>query len=134
MAPDIVNSAGLIFDIVGVLLLFKYGLPSDVGPEPSEPGPSEFASLLVEVDYDEEAHRRRERRWSRYRTRSRLGLGLLATGFGLQLASNVMWIVSNHAPLSTSGASVQSPWIFGSVVVGGVWLWLVFLAVRGRRD
>ena len=27
--PDVINSVGLVFDIGGVILLFRYGLPED---------------------------------------------------------------------------------------------------------
>lgn len=35
--PAVVNSVGLDLDIAGVLLLFKYGLPSDVGDHSDSP-------------------------------------------------------------------------------------------------
>ena len=75
---DIVNSMGLILDIIGVVLLFKYGLPAEVrktgGMEILYPGGKS----------DEEAGRKYEY----YKLRSRIGLGCLIVGFSLQLISN----------------------------------------------
>jgi hypothetical protein len=74
----VVNSAGLFLDIVGVILVWRFGLPQDV----RRSGTSYL--LLEETDeaqiakgklYDKIAH---------------LGIGLLVVGFGLQLVSNFL--------------------------------------------
>lgn len=112
MDSDTVNSVGLFLDIVGVVLLFVYGLPSDVGPRPSE-----FELFSVQVgpkDVD-----RRTRRWRKFRIGSRLGLGLLVYGFVLQ-------ILSNHA----SAEHVPPLWIYSSAVVIGICLWAAYLATQ----
>jgi len=112
MDPDTINSIGLSLDIAGVVLLFKYGLPSDVGARPDE-----GYSFGLGGGPPAEERRQRESRWTRYRTGSRLGLGLLVAGFVLQ-------IVSNHVPSSVRSAPENvSLWIFASAVVCGVWLW-----------
>ena len=75
---DIVNSIGLILDIAGVGLLFKYGLQADV----TEKGGTTI--LFGGGKSDEEA--KREYRF--YKRMSRFGLGCLMVGFALQLVSN----------------------------------------------
>ncbi len=45
MNHSIVNTIGLIFDIIGALLLFKYGLPSKIHTPPK---------LLLEGDITKE--------------------------------------------------------------------------------
>jgi hypothetical protein len=72
----LINSAGLLLDIVGALILWKYGLPADV----NRAGAS--ALLLESVDDEEIA------RGKRYDQLSRVGLALLVLGFALQLVSN----------------------------------------------
>ena len=77
---DIVSSIGLILDIAGVALLFKYGLPADV----RETGG--MTILWGGGKSDEEA--KREHR--HYKRLSRIGLGCLVVGFLLQLISNFL--------------------------------------------
>ena len=78
MWPSIVNSLGLVFDIIGVVMLFKYGLPEEV----SRSGAGFLQ--LEEDDKDEVA------KAARYDTLSRVALGLLVAGFLLQIVSNWM--------------------------------------------
>lgn len=72
---NFVSSIGLIADIVGVLLLFKYGLPSRIL--------NHGGSLLLEESDDEESARNRYNknveRWAY------IGLVLILVGFVLQL-------------------------------------------------
>ena len=73
------NSIGLAFDIIGVILLFFFGLAPDVskpvqGTKIIWPGPP--------VGKDE------ERRYKRHWWFSHAGLGLLVIGFILQIISN----------------------------------------------
>ena len=75
---DIVNSMGLILDIAGVALLFKYGLPAEV----REMG----GTLIVWGGGKSDDEAKREHR--HYRRMSRIGLGCLIFGFILQLVSN----------------------------------------------
>ena len=77
---DIVSSTGLILDIAGVALLFKYGLPADV----RETGGTVI--LWGGGKSNEEA--RTEHR--HYKRMSRIGLGCLVVGFLLQLISNFL--------------------------------------------
>ena len=74
----VVNSAGLLLDVVGVLLLFKFGLPEDVRRK------GEGYLLLEETDEAEIAKGRRYDFWAR------VALGLVVLGFVLQLISNFM--------------------------------------------
>jgi hypothetical protein len=71
----IVNSIGLSLDIVGVLLLFFYGLPSKFKKPPK---------LLLEGEITREARRKNAdiKFWSH------LGLIFLIIGFIFQLLSN----------------------------------------------
>lgn len=74
-AAWIINSLGLLLDVVGVVLIFWYGIAAMVetgGKEVVTDGIDENA-LAMEAKY---------KRWSR------VGLGLLVTGFILQLLSN----------------------------------------------
>lgn len=75
---DIVSSTGLVMDIVGVALIFKYGLSADV----SETG----GTRLVWGGGSEDARRE----YRHYVRMSRVGLGLLMVGFALQLTSNFL--------------------------------------------
>ncbi|MYN65759.1 MAG: hypothetical protein F4X11_12120 [Acidobacteria bacterium] len=81
MDPDVINSIGLALDIAGVVLLFRFGLPSDVVH------PDRGDRLLLGGPTPEE-RQHRETRWNRHRFWSRLGLGLLVVGFALQAVSN----------------------------------------------
>jgi hypothetical protein len=73
-----VNSAGLVCDIVGVVIVWYYGLPSEV----SRSGAN---YLLLEQPNDAEKALARH-----YDRLSRVGLILLILGFVLQLASNFL--------------------------------------------
>ena len=76
---DCVSSVGLVLDIVGVSLLFKYGL----SPELRESG----GSVLVWGGgmSSEEA-----KEYRRYKRMSRIALGLLVVGFVLQIVGNFL--------------------------------------------
>ena len=77
---DIVSSLGLIWDIAGVALLFKYGLPADV----REKGGTMI--IYGGGKSDEEAKKEHQH----YKRMSRIGLGCLIVGFVLQLVSNFL--------------------------------------------
>ena len=72
----IANSVGLLLDVVGVLLLFKFGLPEDVRRK------GESYLLLEETDEADIAKGRRYDFWAK------VALGLVVLGFVLQLISN----------------------------------------------
>ena len=78
LSPAVISSAGLILDILGVILLFYYGLPEEI----SKTGRGD---LFTWGSHEEEA-----KKWKRYKKRSYWGLALLVLGFSLQLVSN--WI------------------------------------------
>ena len=87
MDPDYINTTGLVLDIVGVALVYWFGLPSDV----------EHPDSGIEVTWGTppaDERRSREKRWRRHRFWSRFGLILLGCGFLLQ-------ILSNHAGVRT---------------------------------
>ena len=78
---DIVNSIGLSMDILGVVLLFLFGLPAQV---------RETGGTIIRWGggkSDEEAGKE----YGRYKCFGRIGLGLLVCGFTLQLLSNIFW-------------------------------------------
>ena len=70
---------GLSLDIVGVLLLYHYGLPSRF--------PEKGIVIAYSGGPDEEVVEREQRK---FRYRSRLGLWLLASGFLLQLVGTLL--------------------------------------------
>ena len=74
--PDVINSVGLFLDIVGVFLLFRYGLPENV----SQTGESFFS--LADTNEEE------VKKWKRYKKLSYSALVFLVVGFVLQLVSN----------------------------------------------
>ena len=68
-----INSLGLVLDIIGVLLLFRYGLPIDI---------TNRGILGISQRMEKQKDDRR------YLTRSYIGLSLLIIGFILQIVSN----------------------------------------------
>jgi len=74
--PKLVNSFGLICDVMGALLVWKYGLPEAI----SRTGAIHI--IAEQSDDDEISKAKKFDRWAR------LGIGLLVLGFILQLASN----------------------------------------------
>ncbi|MBP7806762.1 hypothetical protein KA057_03705 [Candidatus Gracilibacteria bacterium] len=72
----IINSIGLIADIIGAILLFKFGLPEDI----SRSG----AFFIVTNQVDEEERNKAEK----YDFWGKIGLILLIVGFIFQLISN----------------------------------------------
>lgn len=74
------SAFGLILDIVGVLILFKYGLPSKV----KEHG----GGLLLEENSEEEKLRISDN--NKITRRAYLGLTLLLIGFFLQLIGTLL--------------------------------------------
>ena len=77
MTADIINSIGLFLDIVGVILLFLFGLP----PPISKDG---VVTLQVGVDKDG------AEKWKRYKFISWIALCCLVFGFSLQIVSNFL--------------------------------------------
>ena len=74
----IVSSAGLVLDISGAALLFKFGLPADVRRK------GESFLLIGDADPAQIA---KGKLYDRY---GKLGICLLIIGFVLQLASNFL--------------------------------------------
>lgn len=74
MTPNCINSIGLIFDIIGVIIIFIFGLPSSVNRK---------GVLLKEVSgFNDDKKYKRVLYWAYG------GLSLLIIGFVLQLISN----------------------------------------------
>jgi hypothetical protein len=73
---QILNCIGLTFDIIGVIMLFKYGLPSDINKD------GHIGIILDQEDEDE------KERWKKYNFFSRIALTLVIVGFMFQFSSN----------------------------------------------
>ena len=73
---DTVNSIGLLLDIAGAILLWKYGLPESISREGTIP------LVIGQIDGAEVAKAKTYDCWSKF------GLTLLILGFVLQLISN----------------------------------------------
>ncbi len=74
MIATCVNSIGLVFDIIGVVLLYIY----------IKPAPKVGAYVMDEPNEEEQAKQKKSE------ARSRFGLLLLIIGFSCQLASNYL--------------------------------------------
>ena len=76
MASAFLNDLGLVLDIIGAVLLFKFGLPASIDRE------GHVLLATGQIDENEIKKGKLYDRWGR------IGLALLITGFILQLASN----------------------------------------------
>ena len=70
------NTLGLILDIIGVIILFKFGLPADVSKE------GHIGMAFQGTNTDD------IKKYKKFDIWSRIGLGLLILGFLLQIVSN----------------------------------------------
>jgi hypothetical protein len=77
-SANLVNSFGLVLDILGVVLIWKFGLPEPLSRE----GHSYF--ILEGSDETEKARAAKYDRWSK------TGLALVVLGFAIQLGSNLL--------------------------------------------
>ena len=71
-----VNSAGLLLDILGVVLLYKYGLPEEISRKGTGP------------TWTYGSDEKQKKKAKHYDMMSLLALGLLVFGFALQILSN----------------------------------------------
>jgi hypothetical protein len=76
MNANVVNSVGLVLDIIGAVMLWKYGLPEALNKKGHQ--------YLILEDIDEAE----KRTAASYERRSRAALLLLVLGFAFQLWSN----------------------------------------------
>ena len=76
---QILNCIGLTFDIIGVLILFKFGLPSDV---------NQNGHIALIIEQEDEAEKRK---WKKFNFLSRVGLAFILIGFAFQFLSNFTW-------------------------------------------
>lgn len=76
MNKSLLNTIGLVFDIMGVILLFKYGLPSNVRKD--------GGNVMLFQDTNQEEIKK----WHKYNFWSRVGLISIIVGFSFQIASN----------------------------------------------
>jgi len=75
MTSTIFNSAGLVLNIVGTLLVWRYGLPAPLSRDGA------INIIAEQTDSSEKAEA------ARYECKARWGIGLLILGFALQLLS-----------------------------------------------
>lgn len=76
MTSACINDFGLFLDIIGALLVFKFGLPASIDREG-------YTHIITEQVNEAEINKARlYDRWGRF------GLFLLVVGFALQLISN----------------------------------------------
>ena len=73
---SIINSTGLLLDIVGAILLLKFGIPNKVDPDGTT------YRITSEIDNDEVEKAKLYQRWSN------IAILLIVLGFLLQLISN----------------------------------------------
>ena len=81
MSAAIINSVGLFLDIIGVILLFIFGLPSRFVSD----GPP---TNTLSFGWDPDSVKQWEKQWNRYKLVSWFALVLLVLGFVLQIVSN----------------------------------------------
>jgi hypothetical protein len=73
-----VNSVGLVCDIVGAVLIWRYGLPETI---------TRSGTVYLVTEETDEAEKAKARRYDRT---ARCGIALLVGGFVLQLVSNFL--------------------------------------------
>ncbi len=78
--PQLVNSLGLVFDIVGVILVWRFGLPDPI----DRTGAVGIAQMKVDTE--------QIKKGARYDCWGRIGLVLIILGFVLQIMGN--WLRS----------------------------------------
>ena len=81
MSAASINSVGLFLHIIGVLLLFIFGLPSRFVSD----GPP---TNTISFGWDPDSVKQWEKQWNRYKLVSWFAVVLLVLGFALQIVSN----------------------------------------------
>ena len=81
MSAASINSVGLFLDIIGVILLFIFGLPSRFVSD----GPP---TNTISLGWDPDSVKQWEKQWNRYKLVSWFAVVLLVLGFALQIVSN----------------------------------------------
>lgn len=76
--PTALTVAGLVLDMLGAMLLWRFGLPPQIDPQGRD-------FIITSTVNDDEV-----RQGGSYRRLSHLGIGLLIAGFGLQ-AIGALW-------------------------------------------
>lgn len=74
----LINSAGLVADIIGAIMLWRFGLPEEF---------SRSGAVHLIAEQPDEAERAKAKH---YDVLAKVGIGLLIAGFSLQLASNFL--------------------------------------------
>ena len=81
LSDNVINSVGLFLDIIGVILMFIFGLPSRFVSD----GPP---TNTISFGWDPDSVKQWEKQWNWYKFWSWFALGLLVLGFFLQIVSN----------------------------------------------
>ena len=81
MSAATINSVGLVFDIIGVILLFIFGLPNRFVSD----GPP---TNTISFGWDPDSVKQWEKKWNWYKFVSWFALVFLVLGFFLQIVSN----------------------------------------------
>jgi hypothetical protein len=76
---NLLNSVGLVLDIVGAVLLWRYGLPEAL---------SRSGAIYMILEQNDPAEAAKAKWYDRL---ANWGMLLLVVGFALQLASNFVW-------------------------------------------
>jgi hypothetical protein len=73
---SIVNSIGLVLDIIGAILLIKYGIPNKIDPE---------GTVHLDLEGEDQSEIKKARIYQKW---SNMAISLIILGFVLQLISN----------------------------------------------
>ena len=73
---NLINSLGLFLDIIGVILIWNFGLPDSISRE---------GHTFITTEGSDEREKARAARYDRW---SKIGLSLVIVGFVVQLVSN----------------------------------------------
>lgn len=76
---QILNNIGLTLNIIGVIMLFKYGLPSEINKD------GHIGLILEQEDENEKI------KWKKYNFFSRVALTIIIIGFLFQLSANFIY-------------------------------------------
>ena len=87
LLPEVINSVGLVFDIVGVLLLFLFPVL------PLEELTPSGGQIII---WPSENATERAEKWKRYKKRAIWGISLIVLGFGFQILSNLLSLVISN--------------------------------------
>jgi hypothetical protein len=83
---NILSSVGLIFDMTGVFILYRNGLPSNINDD--------GGALLADGETSDEEEQRKNKN-KKIRRYARIGLALIFVGFIFQFAGTIFPLTNN---------------------------------------